>query len=486
MNFWNGLFGRRRFLQTGLGAALGAVGATRTAMAQAPTAGTTTSGPRPVAGAPGAPHLPVVAPDIAKLPYEMREGVKVFKLIAEVIKQEVLPGKVFNLWGYNGSAPGPMIEVVEGDRVRIEFENRLPEFTTVHWHGLEVPIAMDGVPAISQPVVEPGRRFTYEFTLHQHGTFFYHSHGAMQEMMGMIGLFIIHPKTPYAPLVQKDYALVLQEYAILPNNPTPNSLSMEFNFLTFNGKAAPATTPLLVKLGERVRLRLVNIGMDHHPIHLHGVQFEVTGTEAGRIPDRVWYPQNTVLVGVAQARDIEFNAQFPGDWMLHCHLPHHMMNQMVSMVGPMAHAGHGVRTGGGMEEGMGMIRRGNALSDDLGPKFGRGMGMAAEERQVSNVLRSSRMLAQGGHAGHGTPATGQKPRVPGFPQDMMMPMDDAVAKPETHGMAKDWTAATQGMMTIVRVLPPGQYDDIVRRVEAARNAPPKPKPAAPARQDHRH
>jgi FtsP/CotA-like multicopper oxidase with cupredoxin domain len=237
-----------------------------------------------------------VAPDLPKLSYERDGGVKVFKLAAEVVKQEVLPGKVFNLWGYNGPAPGPVIEVTEGDRVRIVFENRLPEPTTVHWHGLEVPIAMDGVPNISQPNVEPGGRFTYEFTLHQHGTFFYHSHGAMQEMMGMLGLFIIHPKTPYAPAVQKDYALVLQEYAVLPNNPTPNSLSMEFNVLTFNGKAAPGTTPLLVKLGERVRLRLVNIGMDHHPIHLHGMQFEVTGTEAGRIPDRVWYPQNTVLV----------------------------------------------------------------------------------------------------------------------------------------------------------------------------------------------
>jgi hypothetical protein len=418
----------------------------------------------------------------------MDGAIKVFKLAAEVVKQEVLPGKVFNLWGYNGSAPGPTIEVMEGDRVRVVFENRLPEPTTVHWHGIEVPIAMDGVPAISQPVVEPGGRFTYEFTLHQHGTFFYHSHGAMQEMLGMLGLFIIHPQTPYTPGVQKDYALVLQEYAVLPNNATPNSLSMEFNWLTFNGKAAPATTPLLVKLGERVRLRLVNIGMDHHPIHLHGMQFEVTGTEGGRIPDRLWYPQNTVLVGVAQARDIEFNAKFPGDWMLHCHLPHHMMNQMVSMVGPMAHGGHGVRTGGSMEAGMGMIRQGHALSEDLGPKFGRGMGTAAEERQVSNAVRPPGMVARGGHGAHGpSPVTASpKPRVPGFPQDMMMPMNEAVAKPETYGMAKDWTAATQGMMTIVRILPPDRYEEVMRRVEEARHAPPKPEAVPGPRQGHQH
>ena len=488
MSLWNQIFARRRFLQAGAGAIAGAFGFLGTAAAQAPTtgshAGTTSSGPRPVAGSPGG-FSPVMAPDLRALPFERDGAVKVFKLVAEPVKQEVLPGKVFDLWGYNGSAPGPTIEVMEGDRVRVLFENRLPEATTVHWHGLEVPIEMDGVPAISQPEVPPGGRFTYEFTLHQHGTFFYHSHGAMQEMMGMLGLFIIHPKTAYAPPVQKDFAIVLQEYAVLPNNTIPNSLSMEFNWLTFNGKAAPATTPMLVKLGERVRLRLVNIGMDHHPIHLHGMQFEVTGTEGGRIPEALWYPQNTVLVGVAQARVIEFNAKFAGDWMLHCHLPHHMMNQMVSMVGPMAHAGHGVRTGGGMEEGMGMVRRGSALSEDLAPKFGRGMGMAAEERSISHAVRPRALIAQGGHAGHGSSESGTKKRVPGFPQDMFMPMDDAVAKPETYGMAKDWTGATQGMMAIVRVLPPDKYDEIIRRIEAARHAPP-PKAAPAPPQGHRH
>ena len=488
MSFWNQLCARRRFLQVGFGAVAGTFGFTNTASGQTPTAGsragTMSRGPRTAASAPGS-FLPVSAPDVTGLPFERDGGVKVFRLVAEPVKQEVLPGKVFDLWGYNGSAPGPTIEVVEGDRVRVLFENRLPEPTTVHWHGLEVPIEMDGVPAISQPDVPPGGRFTYEFTLHQHGTFFYHSHGAMQEMIGMLGLFIVHPRTAYAPAVQKDFAIVLQEYAVLPNNTIPNSLSMEFNWLTFNGKAAPATTPLLVRLGDRVRLRLVNIGMDHHPIHLHGMQFEVTGTEGGRIPEALWYPQNTVLVGVAQARVIEFNAKFPGDWMLHCHLPHHMMNQMVSMVGPMAHAGHGVRTGGGMEEGMGVIRQGHALSEDLGPKFGRGMGMAAEERSISNAVRPPVRVPQGAHTGHGSDS-GAKKRVPGFPQDMFMPMDEAVAKPETYGMAKNWTGATQGMMTLVRVLPPDKYDEIMRRVEAARSTPPPLKAVPAPPQGHRH
>jgi hypothetical protein len=336
MSVLHRLFERRTFLRAGLGALAGALGLARIAGADETPAGSharRAAADRRRGGAP-AGFVPVVAPDVQTLPFERDDAVKVFRLVAEPVKQEVLPGRVFDLWGYNGSAPGPTIEVFEGDRVRVLFENRLPEATTVHWHGLEVPIEMDGVPVISQPEVGPGGRFTYEFTLHQHGTFFYHSHGAMQEMMGMLGLFIVHPRTPYTPPVQKDFALVLQEYAVLPSNSIPNSLSMEFNWLTFNGKAAPATTPMLVRLGERVRIRLVNIGMDHHPIHLHGNQFAVTGTEGGRIPQQLWYPENTVLVGVAQARTIEFDAKYPGDWMLHCHLPHHMMDQMVSMVGP--------------------------------------------------------------------------------------------------------------------------------------------------------
>ena len=190
----------------------------------------------------------------------------------------------------------------------------------------------------------------------------------------------------------------------------------------------------------------------------------------GASREALWHPQNTVLVGVAQARMIEFDAKYPGDWMLHCHLPHHMMNQMVSMVGPMAHAGHGLQTGGGMEEGMGMVRKGNALSEDLGPSFGRGMGMAERERQVSNIVGTQ--SGHGQHSQHGGAAgTGKQKRVPGFPQDMWMVMDDEVAKPETYGMASGWTGAMQGMMTTVRVLPPDKYDDIMRRVREAQVNP---------------
>ncbi len=444
--------------------------------------------------------VPVHAPDLAKLPWTLDGGVKVFQLTAEVIKTELLPGKEMYGWGYNGSVPGPTIEVNEGDRVRIVFHNKLPEATTMHWHGLEVPLAMDGVPFISQPLVEPGGMFTYEFTLNQNGTFFYHSHMAMQEMMGMIGLFIIHPKRAHSPRVDKDFGIILQEWALLPNNPVPNSLAMEFNWLTMNGKAGPATTPLIVRQGERVRIRIVNLGMDHHPMHLHGNQFYVTGTEGGRAPESTWFPGNTVLVGVAQARDIEFDAVHPGDWMFHCHLPHHMMNQMVSMVGPMAHAGHGSQTGKGMEEGMGVVRQGHALSEDMGPGFGRGTGdTTSQERNTSNLVGPSR-LQQGGQTppsqdqGKGTQVQPEqqttlgndasKGRVPGYPQDMIMIMDKEVAKPETYGLPANWTASMMGMMTLVRVLTPSMYDEVMRRIREGISEPPQAMPNMPGHDMH--
>ena len=239
----------------------------------------------------------------------MDGGVKVFHLVAEPVKQLILPGKVLDLWGYNGSAPGPTIQVNQGDRVRIVVDNHLPEPTAMHWHGFEIPISMDGMPGVSQEPIKPGGRFTYEFTLHQEGTYFYHSHLAMQEMMGMLGGFIMHPKQAYLPAVDKDFLIALQEYAVLPSNNVPNSMNMEFNWLVINGKTGPAITPLIVRLGDRVRIRVINLGMDHHPIHLHGHTFQVTGTEAGRIPESARFPGNTVLVGVAQSRDFEFRGQ---------------------------------------------------------------------------------------------------------------------------------------------------------------------------------
>ncbi len=426
----------------------------------------------------------VVTPDVPDLAFEMDGEVKVFHLIAEPVKQEIFPGKILNLWGYNGSAPGPTIQVRQGERVRIIVDNHLPEPTSMHWHGFDIPFAMDGGPGLSQDAISPGGRYVYEFTLQQEGTLFYHSHMAMQEMMGMIGAFIMHPALAYDPPVEKDFAIILQEYAVLPNNPTPNSMSMEFNWLTLNGKSGPANTPLIVQLGDRVRLRLINLGMDHHPIHMHGHQFVITGTEGGRQPRATWGPNNTVLVGVAQSRNVEFLATNAGDWMIHCHMPHHMMNQMSSMAGPMTRRA-GMPAGAGMEQGMGIMSGGAATAAENGPSMGRGMGLGSALAQpTTNGAMSPQSAAQSSSAQQAAQGMGgmqmgkadvskDANSVPGFPQDAFMEspamaMDAMVAKPETHGLRPGWSGYMQGMMTLIRVLPGERYDEIVRLREERR------------------
>jgi FtsP/CotA-like multicopper oxidase with cupredoxin domain len=414
--------------------------------------------------------VPVITPDVADLPFTLDNGVKVFNLIAEPVKQVIIPGRTFDLWGFNGSAPGPTIQANEGDRVRFLFDNHLPEATGIHWHGLELPIEMDGVPGIGQKPVMPGERYVYEFTLHQDGTFFYHSHMAMQEMVGMLGGFVIHPKTPYAPKVDKDYLIALQEYAVLPNSTIPNSMNMEFNWLTFNGKAGPASTPLIIRQGERVRIRIVNLGMDHHPMHLHGFTFWETGREGARQPDTLWHRGNTTLVGVAQARDIEFVADRVGDWMFHCHLPHHMMNQMSSNVGPMTRLGQGMQAGASMEEAMGMLREGHATSENKAPSLGRGLGVGS----TPDIARSNGLLslsdadkAMANMPGMTMPDLPKNAnQVPLFPQDAymespIMAMDKDVDKPETYGLPVGWSGFIGGMMTLVRVMPADKYEKIM-------------------------
>ena len=442
----------------------------------------------------GAPML-VQTPDLNDLPFTLDNGVKVFHLTAEPVKQQIAPDKTIDVWGFNGSAPGPTIQVTEGDRVRIIVDNHLPEPTAMHWHGFEIPHNMDGGPGISQDPIPPGGRFVYEFTLHQTGTYFYHSHMAMQEMFGMLGAFIMHPKVAYTPRVDKDFVVLLQEYAVLPNNTVPNTMNMEFNWLVFNGKVAPATTPMIARLGDRVRIRLINLGMDHHPIHLHGNTFCVTGTEGGRIPESAWFPGNTVLVAVAQSRDVEFVANNPGDWMLHCHLPHHMMNQMSSNVGPMSRNGTGMPAGVDMNQGMGMLNGtpGAPLGDDYGPSLGRSMGVGSTNDQTVANTPLSQEKAESAMAGmqhdmsgmpgmqhempgmqHGSmnmnsDVAKDANRVLGFPQDAymegpMMAMDNMVERPQNYGLRPGWSGFMQGMMSFVRVLPPDQYDQVMERI----------------------
>lgn len=284
---------------------------------------------------PGEPHRdyrPVFTPDATTLPYKVIDGVKVFHLRAEPVVHEIAEGLTVHCWGYNGQVPGPTIEAVEGDRVRIYVTNALPAPTTVHWHGLLVPNGMDGVGGMTQRNIQPGETFRYEFMLPNEGTFMYHPHfdGMTQMGLGMTGMFIIHPRNPQEPPPDRDFAIILHEWSIPGGTARPNPNEMaEFNVLTMNGRAFPDTRPLVARTGDRVRIRIVNLSpMTHHPIHLHGHFFWVTATDGAVIPHSARWPETTVLVHVGSSRNIEFIADNPGDWPIHCHMTHHMMNQM--------------------------------------------------------------------------------------------------------------------------------------------------------------
>ncbi len=283
-------------------------------------------------GEPGRDYTPVRTLNGVTLPFKVVDGVKVFHLVAGPVEHEFTDGLRAHCWGYNGRTVGPTIEAVEGDRVRIYVTNRLPEPTTVHWHGVRVPNGMDGVGGLTQPLIEVGQTFRYEFTLPAAGTFMYHPHhdDMTQQAMGMMGMFVVHPRDAGAHRVDRDYCIMLSEWRVDPGTSRPVTTEMaDFNVLTMNSKVWPATDPVVASLGERVRLRFGNLGaMDHHPIHLHGFQMVLTETDGGLVPAAGQYPVNTVLVPVGTTRAVEFVADNPGDWAMHCHMTHHTMNQM--------------------------------------------------------------------------------------------------------------------------------------------------------------
>jgi FtsP/CotA-like multicopper oxidase with cupredoxin domain len=324
--------------------ALGGVAAAGAAMLGRVTDATAAPGPAPRV-APGG-QVAVTVPNGSTLAWRLApDGAKVGHLVVSEFDHEFTPGLSARCWGYNGVTPGPLLEAVEGDRVRIYVTNRLPEATTVHWHGMVVPNGMDGVAGLTQKRIAPGETFLYELTLRYPGTYMYHSHfDEMTQMaLGAVGMFVVHPKVPRGPRVDRDFSLMLHEWRIKPgaSRPDPNEMT-DFNVLTFNARAFPGTEPLLVGEGERVRIRFGNLSaMEHHPIHLHGLRFKVTATDGGYVPESAQRPETTVLVPVGATRVIEFSPEEAGDWAMHCHMTHHVMTQMghsPSMVGVDAHA----------------------------------------------------------------------------------------------------------------------------------------------------
>ena len=320
----------------------------------------------------GRPYNPVVTLNGWTCPWRMNNGIKEFHLVAEPVVREMAPGFKAHLWGYNGQSPGPTIEVVEGDRVRIFVTNKLPEHTSIHWHGQRLPNGMDGVAGLNQPAIQPGKTFVYEFVARRPGTFMYHPHAdeMVQMAMGMMGCWITHPKSrhPLIDEVDRDFVFLLNAYDIDPGAYTPKIMTMlDFNLWSWNSRVFPGIDSLNVRKGDKVRIRMGNLTMTNHPIHLHGHEFVVSGTDGGPTPKSSRWPEVTTDVAVGQMRQIEFLADEEGDWAFHCHKSHHTMNAM----------GHSVPTMIGVEH-RGVARQITKLIPDYMVMAERGMADMAE------------------------------------------------------------------------------------------------------------
>ena len=337
------MLSRRNFLT---GSAMALVGAAavngRAALAAVPEASTMTSPAMqpPIPPPNGQEYQPVVTLNGWTLPWRINGEWKEFHLVAEEVEREIAPGMIAKLWGYNGQTPGPTIEAVEGDKVRIFVTNRLPEHTTVHWHGMLLPNGMDGVGGLTQPHIQVDQTFVYEFVLTKSGTFMYHPHSdeMVQMAMGMMGSFVVHPKDPSFRRVDRDFAFVMSSYRFEPGTSLPQVAEMtDFNIWTFNARVFPGIDVLPVRLGDRVRIRIANLTMTNHPIHIHGHHFAVSCTDGGWVPESAQWPESTIDVPVGSIRAVDFTADAPGDWAFHCHKSHHTMNamghQVVNVIG---------------------------------------------------------------------------------------------------------------------------------------------------------
>jgi len=261
-------------------------------------------------------------------------GVWVYELTATPVRWEILPGTRVTAYSYNGTVPGPEIRVPYGRRVRVVVRNDLPDPTTVHWHGIAVPNAMDGVPDVTQDPIEPGETFTYEFDAipagrdSKGGTFLYHSHFEedRQVGLGLSGAFVIEEPWPVRYDVER--TIMIGEWAHdVATGETRPPMEMEGslpNFFTLNGKSFPATETIGVKRGDRVLLRLVGAGQFEHPMHLHGTDFRIVGKDGHPVAEPL--AADVVQVAPGERFDIAFTATEPGRWLFHCHIGHHLTN----------------------------------------------------------------------------------------------------------------------------------------------------------------
>ncbi|MSR58489.1 MAG: copper oxidase [Planctomycetaceae bacterium] len=379
------------------------------------------------------PPVEITSLDIPKLSFRMIDGFKEFHLVAEPVQRELYPGQFVDTYGYNKTTPGPLIEATQGDRIRIILTNNLREPTTLHLHNIQVPVEYDGTPGLTVTPLAPGKTLTMEFRLHQAGTFAYHSKLPLQQGSGMIGMFVVHPRKAWLPTVDRDFALLLQNFSILPGT-TVNDVNSQhdgetvtgfgWNWQAINGRTGPFTTPLVCQHGERIRLRMMNFSPNQgHAVHVHGHVYWITGHEAGREPKSEWYARTTEIVLPGQGADLEFVANNPGDWGIHCNMALHMTNHLVPPIGPRIRDRDGTTS--------------RARLDQAPP----GESTPSED-----------------NAGQPLAPTGNY-RV-NWTADQITRLN---AKRELRGMHPDWLLGPTGLYTILRVLPPDLFDLVMNK-----------------------
>jgi FtsP/CotA-like multicopper oxidase with cupredoxin domain len=269
----------------------------------------------------------------------LEQGVKVFDLETAVIRWTLLPGVTVEAYAFNGQIPGPRLHIRQGDRVRINVRNRLPESTTVHWHGLILPNVMDGPAHITQDPIEQGGTYHYEFTAVQSGTYLYHSHDHVdrQQALGLYGALLIDPAEPDPALAaDHDYPVMLQEWLIRDGLTFP-AMPMDGaqpNFFSINGRAFPATETITMRLGETLKVRFIGSSNGFiHPMHIHGGPFQVVAIDGQTLPATARYTADTLNVAPGQRYDVIWRARTPGKWLIHCHIAHHTTNNNVEQHG---------------------------------------------------------------------------------------------------------------------------------------------------------
>jgi FtsP/CotA-like multicopper oxidase with cupredoxin domain len=270
----------------------------------------------------------------------IEDGVKVFDLEASVIEWNILPDEPVLAYAFNQQVPGPRIRVTEGDRVRINVTNHLPESTTVHWHGLVLPNPMDGAAEITQEPIAPGETFTYEFVTEQRGTYFYHSHDHIdrQQALGLYGALIIDPRDPADYPYDYDRELIVQLQELLEREgyswPSMPMDGGQPNYFTINGKAFPETETVHMRVGETLLVRFIGTNSGFiHPMHIHGGPFRIVETDGNPVPPEGQWVKDTVNVGPGERYDVLWEAREPGKWLLHCHIAHHTTNNNVETDG---------------------------------------------------------------------------------------------------------------------------------------------------------